>query len=164
MRWAIKRSFIDYIARSPGGKCSLSGGAVASELKEVVFAPDLCSGPTVAPGGTAYAFRGSVVFTAHFGVLFVKIANPCVTIQDGRGELTVVDPFQSEGDARLRLVEFDIVDHLIAEGFEHWAADNVRLTPEGCPLFNDVYPVSELFEPFVIIVPEASAPTKAIGG
>lgn len=153
LRWALKRSFLDYIARSPGGSGSLSDGAVAIESRKVVFAPDPRHLPAAGQEGTFYAFRGAVTFRAHFGVLLVQIANPWVTIRDGQGELTVLDPFQREGTARLRIAAFDIEDHLIADGFEHWASTNVRLAPEGCQLFNDVYPAAEPLEPITIIVP-----------
>ena len=99
------------------------------------------------------AFWGAVTFRAHSGVLFVRIENPSVSIGNGHGELTVLDPFQPQGTKRLRLATFNIDDHLIADGFEHWAASNVRLANEGRELFNDVYPESELLEPFTIILP-----------
>lgn len=153
LRWAIKRSFLDYIARVPGGTGSLSEGAVATELKEVVFPPEAV--PTHVPGqaGTTLAFRGTITFRAYSGALYVRIGNPRVAIRLGHGELTVLDPFQPEGNARLRLATFDIKNHLIDAGFEHWAASNVRLAQEGRELFNEVYPESELLEPFTIIIP-----------
>jgi hypothetical protein len=102
LRWALKRSFLDYIARAPGGAGSLSDGAVATELKEIVFGPDLRD-PPEATEGIFLAFRGTVTFTGHFGMLFVRISNPWVTIQEERGEITILDPLQEEGAARLRL-------------------------------------------------------------
>jgi len=155
LRWALKRSFLDYIAWAPGGRGSLSDGATATELKEIVFQPDLRDPSTPARDGTFRAFRGTVTFSAHSGMLLVRIANPWITIHEKRGELTVLDPFQREGEARLRLATFDIDGHAIVDGFEHWTATDVRLAPEGCTLFNDVYPADEPLEPLTIIVPVA---------
>jgi len=163
LRWALKRSFLDYIARAPGGRGSLSDGATATELKEIVFEPDLRNPPAPARGGTFRAFRGTVTFSGHFGMLLVRIANPWITIQEEHGELTVLDPFQREGDARLRLATFDIDGHTIADGFEHWTAADVWLAPEGCMLFNDVYPAAEPLEPLTIIVPAAALRIDSAG-
>lgn len=153
LRWALKLSFLDYISRAPGGSGSLSDGAVATENRQVVFQPDLRHETAPDQQGRFYAFRGTVTFRAYSGALLVKITDPWVTIADGHGELTVVDPFQRESDVRLSLATFDIDNHLIDAGFEHWAANNVRLAREGCELFNDVYPESELLEPITIILP-----------
>jgi len=157
LRWALKRSFLDYIARAPGGRGSLSDGATATELREIVFEPDRWDPPARAQEGTFYAFRGAATFSGHFGMLFVRIADPWVTIREQHGDLTILDPFQREGGARLRLATFDVNGHTITEGFEHWTAADVRLAPEGCTLFNDVYPAAEPLEPLSIIVPAAAA-------
>jgi len=156
LRWALKRSFLDYIARAPGGRGTLSDGAVATEHKEIVFGPDLAGSPAPAQEGAFHAFRGTVTFSGHFGMLFVRISNPWVTIQEEHGDLTILDPFQKESDARLRLATFIVDGHGIADGFEHWTAADVRLASEACPLFNDVYPAAEPLEPLTIIVPVAA--------
>ena len=156
LRWALKRSFLDYIARAPGGRGSLSDGATATGLREIVFEPDLQNPPAPAREGTFRAFRGAATFSGHFGMLFVRIANPWVTIQEQHGELTILDPFKREGGARLRLASFSIDGHTVSDGFEHWTAADVRLAPEGCMLFNDVYPAAEPLEPLTIIVPAAA--------
>jgi hypothetical protein len=163
LRWALKRSFLDYIARAPGGKGSLSDGAITTELKEIVFGPDLRNPPEAAQEGIFLAFRGTVTFTGHFGMLFVRISNPWITIQEGRGELTILDPFQEEVDTRLRLATFTIDDHGIADGFEYWTAAEVRLAPEGCTLFNDVYPAAEPLEPLAIVVPASASRVDSAG-
>lgn len=160
LRWALKRSFLDYIARTPGGRGSLSDGAVATELKEIVFGPDLGDRAASAQEGVFHAFRGTVTFTGHFGMLFVRISNPWVTIKAEQGELTIVDPFEQGGDARLRLATFIVDGHGIADGFEYWTAADVRLAPEASALFNDVYPADSPLEPLAIIVPAAGQPDR----
>lgn len=153
LRWALKRSFLEYIGHAPGGRGSLSDGATATELKEILFQPDLAHAPAATQEVIFRAFRGTVVFSAHFGMLSVRISNPRVTITEKQGELTILDPFRQEGDARLLLVTFTIEGHGVLEGFEYWTASDVRLAPEACALFNDVYPANAPFEPLAIVVP-----------
>jgi len=152
LRWAIKRSFLDYIARAPGGSGSLSDGALATEGRQVVFGPGRGLFPVPDSDYRSLAFRGTVTFRAYSGALFVRIANPSVVIRGGAGDLAVDNPFDAGSTARLRLATFDIEDYLVADGFEHWAAGNVRLAPESCELFNNVYPAGELMEPMTIIL------------
>jgi len=152
LRWAIKRSFLDYIERSPGGRGSLADGAVATADREIVFAPDARSSASTPDNGRTLAFRGTATFIAYSGALLVPIANPEVRLEGTKGELTVVDPFHPGSTARLRFASFAIDDHLLAEGFEHWAASDVRLASEGCALFNNVYPDATPLEPLTIIV------------
>jgi hypothetical protein len=151
LRWAIKRSFLEYIARAPGGRGSLTDGAVATGNKEIVFAP--APPPALSETDVALAFRGTATFSAHSGALLVPIADPWAIIRETEGEITIVDPFQREGTARLKLASFGVAEHLVADGYEHWAATDVRLAPEACELFNNVYPAAAPLAPFTIIVP-----------
>lgn len=153
LRWAIKRSFLDYIARAPGGRGSLTDGAVATDGREIVFCPYAPSSPAPTGTGRLLTFRGAATFSAHSGALLVPISNPWATIWETGGEITIVDPFHSEGTARLKLASFDVNAHLVADGFEHWAASDVRLAHEACALFNNVYPASAPLEPLTIIIP-----------
>jgi len=158
LRWALKRSFLEYISRAPDGRGTIGAGATVTSLNEIVFEPDRRDLPTSPAAATFHAFRGAVTFSAHFGMLVVRIADPWVTIDGNLGDLTVLDPYQHpERDARLRLASFEIDDHKITDGLEHWAATVVRLAPEGCALFNDVYEEGVLLEPLTIIVPTRSA-------
>jgi len=155
LRWAVKRSFLDYVSRAPGGKGTIGAGATVTSLNEIVFEPDPSDLPMPPAEGTFRAFRGRVTFSAHFGMLVVRIADPWVTIDGDLGDLTVLDPWQqTEGSARLRLASFD---HRITDGLEHWTAAIVRLASEGCALFNDVYEAGVLLEPLTIILPTRSA-------
>ena len=158
LRWALKRSFLEYISRAPDGRGTIGAGATVTSLNEIVFEPDRRDLPTSPAAATFHAFRGAVTFSAHFGMLVVRIADPWVTIDGDLGDLTVLDPWQqTEGSARLRLASFEIDDHRITDGLEHWTAAIVRLASEGCALFNDVYEAGVLLEPLTIILPTRSA-------
>jgi Htaa len=99
-----------------------------------------------------FAFRGDVLFRAHFGMLSVQISSPQVGVRGTEGELTVVDPESAEG-GRLRLVTFTVAGPAVRDGTQYWTADDVRLTAEGVPLFGEVYQASEPFAPLTIAVP-----------
>ncbi|HUA49862.1 MAG TPA: HtaA domain-containing protein [Solirubrobacteraceae bacterium] len=154
LRWTLKRSFLEYVARAPDGKATVSAGATATSLNEILFEPDPRDHRTPSNAETFYAFRGAITFSAHFGMLMVRIADPWVTIEENLGEVTVLDPYEDPGaNARLRLATFEIADHRITDGLEHWTAALVRLASEGCVLFNDVYEDGVLLDPLTIIVP-----------
>jgi hypothetical protein len=48
---------------------------------------------------------GSVLFSSHFGMLFVRIAYPTIAVRDGVGELAVADPYMTETGERLILAD-----------------------------------------------------------
>jgi hypothetical protein len=133
LRWSIKLSFLDYIARAPGGRGALTGGALATDSREIVFVPD---GDGQSDSARLLKFRGTVTFTAYSGALLV----------------TVLDPFDREGHERLKLADFEVATHVIVDGYEHWAATNVSLASNACALFNNVYPPCTSLESLTIIV------------
>jgi hypothetical protein len=165
LRWAIKPSFVDYVARARDGRAYLSGGAAVNANNELLFELD-GHAVAAAPGegdrgdgedqgahpGHTFTFRGDVRFTAHFGMLFVRIARPQVTVRGLEGELTVVDPESPAGD-QLRLVTFTVADQVTEDGVQRLEAADVRLTAEGAVLFGEVYQASEPFAPLMITIP-----------
>lgn len=148
LRWAIKRSFLDYIERAPGGRVSLADGALATAEREIVFAPEMTEAIL---DKRLLKFRGSVRFSAYSSALLVPFSNPWLELEETRNMVTIADPFDPEGAARLELASFQIEAHVVSEGYEHWAAVNVMLTEQACPLFNNVYPASTQLEPFIVI-------------
>lgn len=156
--WGIKRSFVEYIARMPDGQATVSGGAMPTETNDMLFEPDTVE-PQLPDGADAlYAFRGDVRFGGHFGMLYVRIADPWVTVYGDRGVLTILDPYDPDGAPRKRLVTFRVSEPRSAGSVQVWQAPEVILTPEACPVFNDVYAAGERFEPLTFAV---SAVSKA---
>jgi hypothetical protein len=156
LRWAVKPSFVDYVARTRDGRAYLSGGVAVNACQELVFQLDT-QAPAMAPAGAdhAFTFRGDVRFVAHFGMLFVRIAEPRAVLRGGQGELLVLDPESADG-APLRLVTFSVAGPAVEDGRQCWEATDVRLTAEGAELFGDVYAASEPFAPLTITVPAPS--------
>jgi len=146
LRWLIKRSFLQYVARTSDGQCSTTDGA--SVVNDNVFLFESNSA-TVSPGNAAVraSFTGDVRFSGHHGFMFVRIADPQIEVTDGIGSLSVIDYLTPEADSRRDLVTFKA--QLIESNDEPLAVlvgTDVRLTIEGAELFNDVYPPGEPFE------------------
>ncbi|HEY1134820.1 MAG TPA: HtaA domain-containing protein [Nocardioides sp.] len=161
LRWGIKASFIDYVRRMPGGKGSISDGAVPVGAAEVLYALDAAPPVATLDGATrAWAFVGDVRFAGHGGMMFVRLASPWIEVGPDGARLTIEDPHQTPGAPRLPLADLTLVRHpspeADADGVELWAADDVRLTAEGSSLFNDVYGAGEPFEPLTVVVPLGS--------
>jgi hypothetical protein len=161
LRWSIKPRFLDYVARTTDGRAYLSDGVVPDGHHEFLFpyeedtphvassAAAEASGP---PAGQVFAFRGGIVFSAHFGMLYVRVAHPRITLRGDTGELTVANP-ASDDDAGLRLVSFTVAGGTAENGLRRWEATDVRLAPEGVELFGDVYQAGEPFASLTITVP-----------
>lgn len=154
--WAFKPSFVDYVARTPDGRAYLSGGVTANESNELLFELEDHAAPADSDADHTFTFRGDVRFQAHLGMLFVRIAEPQVTLRDGEGELTVIDSESADG-GRVRLVTFSVSGPEISDRLRRWDAVDVRLADEGVPLFGDTYEAGEPFAPLTITVPRQEA-------
>jgi len=154
--WAVKPSFVSYVSRMPDGKAYLGGGVGVNADNELLFPFDDEVTGEGAPAGNpdehTFRFGGDVVFQAHFGMLLVRISRPQVHLRGTAGELTVIDPESADG-GRLPLVTFSAVEAGARDGARYWAADDVRLTVDGVPVFGDVYPADEPFAPLMIAIP-----------
>ncbi len=122
---------------------------------EVVFPPVQAGIRPTEHGATDrfWAFGGDIRFTGHFGMLFVRIAFPVLTLRDGRAELTVAGQSEEEPAERVPLVTLSLEATPAPEGIEMWSGTDVRLTQGGVALFNDVYPAGEAFDPLTLTLP-----------
>jgi len=155
LRWGIKASFLEYLQRMPDGKGLLGDGAVPVGTNEILFPPEH-TGWRPSPDGVPdrfWAFHGDVRFSGHFGMLFVRVAFPALTLRGELAELTVAPLEDTEGAERLTLVTLRLAQQPSPEGIEIWRGTDVRLTETGAGLFNDVYPPGEEFEPLTVTVP-----------
>ena len=155
LRWGIKTSFIAYVQRMPDGRAWVGEGAVPVSENEFVFPPVEAGTRPAGNGATDrfWAFGGDIRFTGHFGMLFVRIAFPVLTLRDGRAELTVAGQSEEEPAERVPLVTLRLEAEPAPEGIEMWSGTDVRLTEAGAALFNDVYQAGEAFEPLMLTLP-----------
>jgi hypothetical protein len=150
LRWPVRASFLRYVAALPDARASVSEGArlTTEDPQVVVYPADPGAGtPSV------LAFRGDLRLSGHGGLLFVRLAEPRIEpAAEGPAVLSVADPLdESGGSPRLPLV--DLV--LRREG-DDWSGTEVRLRPEGVPLFNHVYAAGDPFDPLRVVA--AAAP------
>lgn len=131
--WGIKRSFLQYIARMPDGRCSATDGANLLD-KSFHFSLDVDSGQAVG----IVKFRGDVRFSGHNRMLFLRIAHPWLhTDTDGSAATLTIDG----APKRVILATLD----LLTENDGHRGV-NVRLSEHGSELFNLAYPAGEVLD------------------
>lgn len=152
MAWPIKRSFVTYVLGMPDGRAGAVDGAWPRDDLSVVYAHDPSIGPSdLGEGG--WAFRGDVRFAGHFGMLFVRIADPWIVRTDSGAVLTIVDPDVDPADKndtrRMPLAEVTLEQ----TGPGEWASTRVSLTAQGSELFNNVYPAGDALDPFTLHLP-----------
>ena len=150
LTWPIKRSFVTYVLGMPDGRAGAVEGAFPLPDLSVVFEHD----PSVdaAALGDGWAFRGDVRFAGHFGMLFVRIADPWLVRTDDGVLLTIADPDAQDDGPRLPLATVTVEQ----TGPGEWASTSVALTAQGSELFNSVYPVGDPLDPFTLRVPVGS--------
>jgi len=151
LRWAVKRSFVDYVQRMPDGRAAVADGARPLPDNQILFAPD----PSVAPPTDGldrfWAFSGQVWFDGHAGMLFVQVSAPWIAVRDGTAELSVAD---TGNGGRLTLVTLRLEPGPApADDLQVWHGTEVALTAAGSGVFNDVYPPGEPFETLTVTVP-----------
>src|ERR1700712_3310769 len=130
LRWAIKRSFIDYIRRMPDGTASIEAGALPVDDDEVLFAPE-STARRAGPDGAnhrMWSFFGDVRFGGHFGMLSVRVAQPRIILADGVGDLDIADPPRATPEQRLPLLTLELQELPAEAGTERWAGTGSQLT------------------------------------
>nr|WP_296773453.1 HtaA domain-containing protein [Rhodococcus sp. (in: high G+C Gram-positive bacteria)] len=154
LSWGIKRSFIDYIFRMPDGHGSVTDGATLSKTEEFVY--EWAESARADDGGTVWKFRGDVRLSGHHGLLYVRIADPWLSLRDNRATVSIADPFDEDG-IRIDIATADLGSRDVS-GVDSgvgavWAADPVLLSAEATGLFNDVYREGEEFDPMLVRLP-----------
>lgn len=195
LTWPIKRQFLRYIAGMADGRCSVTDGA---ELAWPPSAATLGHGEEqahdrdpresadrfhfdftdlqVGAQSTTVVFRGDVRFSGHHGFLFVRIADPAITVDpDGNGVLTTAgsDPTDPASGrlslARLRVSRSDGWQAQSAgQRSEAWTGTEVRLTAEGSEVFGGAYAESDPLDDLELVISLSEGrgliPTPAICG
>ena len=87
-------------------------------------------------------------------MLFVRIASPTIAVRDGVGQMTVADPYTTEGSERLILADVTLQEQPAPPGLLIWSSTEVRMNAEAGQLFNDVYQAGEPFDPLTLVLPD----------
>ena len=149
LRWGIKCSFTDYVRRTSDGQVWVGDGAFPLGTHEVFFKLDSAAASGAPHGEGEWQLLGDVRFTAHAGMLFVRLARPRLVIVSKTGKLIVTGP----DDEPLTLVTAALEPIEVRQGTRLWHGSDVRLHEEGVEMFNSVYPSGELFEPMLVQLP-----------
>jgi hypothetical protein len=148
LRWRVKESFVRYVARQVDGRCSITDGAEMLDGQVFLFEPsEECRAQVESPVAVL-PFVGDVRFSAHAGMLFVRLGDPCIRVENGRGVMSVLaEP--ADDSTRFDLAEADINIELPAgREFALVHGTNVRLTETGAEIFGSVYPPGSDLEDF----------------
>lgn len=148
LRWAIKRSFQDYVRRLPDGQAAFDENVTATDGGELVWTT--ASTSTTEGATQTIKFAGELRFGGYRGLLFVRVCDPWLEIQGTSGVLTVADPQLTDESLRVPLVTFSVDAQDLSAGT--WTGHDVRLTAEGVDIFNNVYKVNEEFDPFHVSI------------
>jgi hypothetical protein len=156
LRWGIKSSFVDYVARMPDGRLSVGGGAEPGQAGGVVFPPIRGARRTTEDNvdERIWEFGGEARFAGHFGMLFVRIASPTIAVRDGVGRLTIADPYVADGGERLTLADVVVHEQSQSPGALVWKSSAVLMHASARALFNDVYQAGEPFDPLTLVLPD----------
>lgn len=130
LRWAVKESFVRYVATS-GGRVSCGNGAqwMAGEFD---FAAD-----EVSSHGESRAFLGDVLFVAHGSLLRVALGLPRIDIV---GEAAAVSALTDPADPTTRIEIARAVRGSAPEDADGRTAWDASLTAEGARIFGGNYP------------------------
>lgn len=155
LRWAIKRSFVDYVMRMPDGRGWVIEGATATESNEFVF--EWAGSESSEDGSPVWKFHGEVGMYGHSGMLLVRITDPWLTVRGDQATLSVGDPLDEQG-GRFDLVTVELAPADLSWTGAAWSGDPVKLTAKATSTFNDVYSEGELFEPLLVLLPPDHRP------
>lgn len=138
LHWPLKWSFINYMNDLPDGASSVTDGCHVEKGRGFWF-------EAAASTDDVHQFSGDLRFKGHHGMLYVRLANPRLTVSGDSGTLTVID----SGEDRIELATCDITR--TAEAPTHIIGSNVRLTEAGSELFGAVYRAGQALEDFLVI-------------
>jgi hypothetical protein len=160
LMWGIKLAFLRYIFGQSDGRYSVTDGADVVNGRMIRFVPDpeTTFDPATATG--VLKFKGDVRFSAHHGFLFVRIADPWLTVENGAGTLSLA-AHPGETPDRFPLATINVSAAGPPDGA--YVGHNVALTEQGSELFNEVYPPGERFDDLIVLLGSASAPAPAAG-
>lgn len=149
LQWAIKRSFIRYVARMADGQILGGPGLHMIDSSTFVFAPAESESE---PDSGYLFFRGELRLQAHGGALSLRLANPRIDLTGPRAVLLIDAPDGSS--PALPFVDFEAVRRPDQVNVSGWHGTDVRLTVEGVSLFAGYYGEGELFDDLIATVPE----------
>jgi hypothetical protein len=155
MRWGVKESFLDYIARTPGSQVSVTEGAgFVAPAREFTFPLSGTAGFDPKNGTGLLEFGGDVRFAGHFGFLYLPLTRPLIEVRSDVALLSFVVPDGRDGDADPVVVaELDWpAPDRSATGLV-WRCERVVLAESAVGLFNGSYRGGEALASITVTIP-----------
>lgn len=156
MLWGLKGSFTEYLSQMPDARSAAGNGAHMTSDGHL-FYPYVAESSDYDPESQSGTIRfgGDIRFAAHGGMLFVRLADPWVTFEADTGVLSVADHESTEGGSgRLSLCRLQARPAELHRGVRAWLDVKATLTEPGAAVFNDVYPIGEVFDPLHVLMPD----------
>jgi hypothetical protein len=148
LRWGISHRFLRYIARMPDGRWSVTDGAEVVGERTFFFSPVRTS--ALDTGNGVLKYRGDVRFACHQGLLFIRIADPWLSVaDDGSTTLSAVTS-HDETPCRVPLVTLALAPSASPKN-RRYVGRHAQLTEPGSELFNTVYPAGERFDDLTVL-------------
>jgi Htaa len=152
--WAIKSSFVSYVASTAGGTHSMSAEVEVDDTGTFLFPLE---GAEQHESEWTLRFIGDVRFSGHFGMLFVAIVDPWLTVSAaGRGELSIADVAAASGGGRIVIASIESAAPLPHAGYLVWPPLTPELSHEGAELFGGAYPEGQALDPLRIAIRESN--------
>ena len=148
LRWAVRGSFLRYVSALPDGRCRVAAGATLVEGPAFSF--PRVGDPDPGAVDLVHRFTGTVEFTAHLGMLSLRIAEPWLDWSGDTPVITIAGPDQSRIRLATCLLASDPATRV-------WHGREVRLTQDGAELFGGSYAVGALLDPFQMATHELPA-------
>jgi hypothetical protein len=146
MAWAVKDSFLRYVTASGGSIAVLDpAGMTAGSQFYFPLLDDSGFDPTRRTG--AIRFTGSVIFTAHVGMLRIALKDPVLDISERAVLLADVDEGRELPIAEVRLPEPSDTGGIVM-----WRDARAFLLPESVALFGGTYRQGEELAPITVRV------------
>lgn len=152
--WALKRSFVEYIAGMRDGRMSLEGEAALTSTQEFYFP---FRSTQRGNGDWVSSFSGGLRFVAHHGLLSVAIRNPQLRVAGEFGSLLIDGP-----DGRVEIAHLTMTEPTRDGDVLMWRCDDVRLSPSAVELFGGSYDAGEPLAPITARVP-INEPSSSTG-
>jgi len=147
--WTVKESFVSYVASTAGGAYWHSPEVRVDDTGTFHF--PLAQAEATAAGWTLRC-RGDVRFSGHFGMMFVAVVDPWLTIPASgtQAELSIDDV--SAPGKRITIATFEPAEPLPYRGHLVWPPLVPCIEPAGVELFGGAYARGAQLDPLKIAV------------
>lgn len=146
LRWTLRRSFVDYIARVPDGRMSVTDGADVDGV-DFIFEHYETSGDE--HSGTI-RYRGDVRFAGHGNMLTVCIIDPVINYEDDRATVSIQLPESAQRSPERINLGVGSLEKLGGGQYKMYA---LQLTPDGSDVFAGVYSTGDPLDDMEFSIP-----------